>query len=162
MIQEVTGDILLSRAQVIAHGIAPDDGHNQGLALSLRQRWPAMYEDFRRHCQSTHPKPGSLWAWSGAEDKRIVALFILAAAYQHGVRPGRATREYLQQALTGLRTWLLAETCRSLALPRLASGMGGLEWGEVHALIDQHLGDLPMPVYLYTTFHSGEQADERA
>ena len=33
MISEVSGDILLSKAQVIAHGIAPNDPFKQGLAL---------------------------------------------------------------------------------------------------------------------------------
>lgn len=35
MIREVAGDILLTRAQVIAHGIAPHDHFDSGLALAL-------------------------------------------------------------------------------------------------------------------------------
>ena len=45
MIQQVTGDILLSNAQAVAHGIAPNDHFDSGLALSLRQDWPALYKD---------------------------------------------------------------------------------------------------------------------
>ena len=36
MIQEVSGDILLSKAHAIAHGIAPNDDFHSGLALALR------------------------------------------------------------------------------------------------------------------------------
>ena len=49
MLKEVTGDILLSTAGAIAHGIAPHDNFKQGLALSLREQWPGMYKDFRHY-----------------------------------------------------------------------------------------------------------------
>jgi O-acetyl-ADP-ribose deacetylase (regulator of RNase III) len=42
-----------------------------------------------------------------------------------------------------------------LALPRLATGVGGLDWNEVQPLIVQHLEDLPIPILLYTTIHAG-------
>ncbi len=38
MIHDVSGDILLSSAQVIAHGVAPNDLFHSGLALSLREK----------------------------------------------------------------------------------------------------------------------------
>lgn len=61
MIQYVSGDILLSGAAAIAHGVAPNDDFKQGLALSLREQWPALYKDFRHYCKTTHPKEGGLW-----------------------------------------------------------------------------------------------------
>ena len=44
MIYEVSGDILLSEARAIAHGVAPNDNFATGLALSLREHWPALYK----------------------------------------------------------------------------------------------------------------------
>ncbi|MFX3658299.1 MAG: hypothetical protein ACN6I7_03995 [bacterium] len=57
MLKEVSGDILLSNAQVIAHGVAPGDHFNQGLALSLRERYPAMAKDFRHYCPGHRCQP---------------------------------------------------------------------------------------------------------
>ncbi|MEM7168043.1 MAG: hypothetical protein AAF581_21500 [Planctomycetota bacterium] len=37
MIHKVAGDVLLTKAQVIAHGVAPNDNFGQGLALALRE-----------------------------------------------------------------------------------------------------------------------------
>ena len=161
MIQEVSGDILLSKARVIAHGVAPNDNHGVGLALSLRENWPAMYKDFRHYCQSSHPKPGGLWAWAGADGKRLVALFTQDAAYGHGSSPGRATVQHVNHALKALRDLIDKEHPESIALPRLATGVGGLEWAEVKPLIDKHLGDLKIPVVIYTTFHKGQAAAEK-
>jgi len=162
MLHEVSGDILLSKARAIAHGVAPNDAHNQGLALALRENWPAMYKDFRHFCQTTHPKAGGVWGWAGAEGKRVVSLFTQDAVYDHGAKPGRASSENLNHALKELRKLVEAEGVESLALPRLATGVGGMDWSEVRPLIDKHLGDLSIPVYLYVTFHKGEQAKEPA
>ncbi len=162
MIHEVTGDILHSKAHAIAHGVAPNDPHNQGLALALRENWPSMYKDFRHFCQTSHPKPGSTWAWASPEGKRIVALFTQEAAYGHGAKPGHATSEHINHALKELRRQSEVEGFESLALPRLATGVGGMTWDEVRSLIDKHLADLHIPIFLYVTYHQGMQADEKA
>jgi len=162
MLYEVNGDILLSEAQAIVHGVAPNDAHNQGLAHALRENWPAMYKDFRHFCQTTHPKAGGMWAWAGAEGRRVVSLLTQDAAYDQGAKPGRASAENLNHALKALRKWIEAEGVTSLAMPRLATGVGGMSWEEVHPLIEKHLGDLTIPVYVYVTYHQGEQASETA
>ena len=96
MITYVSGDILLSKARVVAHGVAPNDEHASGLALALREQWPAMYKDFRHYCKTSHPKPGSLWTWAAADGHRIVALFTQQSAYEPGSRPGRASLTHCQ------------------------------------------------------------------
>ena len=49
---------------------------------------------------------------------------------------------------------------KSLALPRLATGVGGLEWDEVFPLIKSHLGELKIPVFVYTHYQMGVEANE--
>jgi len=160
VLKEVSGDILLSKAQVIAHGVAPADHFNQGLALSLREQYPAMAKDFRHYCQVSHPKAGDLWTWAGADGKRVVNLMVQDEAPSAQSRPGKASTHNVNSALRNLRQLVEEEGFESLALPRLATGVGGLDWEEVKPLIENHLGDLQIPVYLYTTFHAGEQAGE--
>jgi O-acetyl-ADP-ribose deacetylase (regulator of RNase III) len=63
--------------------------------------------------------------------------------------------ESVNHALRELRRHVLAEGYASLALPRLATGVGGLEWSQVLPLLDHHLGDLALPVYVYTTYRPG-------
>lgn len=159
MIHEVRGDILLSRADLIAHGVAPNDDFASGLALALRERWPAMYKDFRHFCHLSHPAEGELWIWSGP-GARIANLFTQKAAYGHGARPGAATLEHVNAALRALRRSVEKEGIASLALPRLATGVGRLSWGDVRPLIDKHLGDLPIPISLYAVYEPGHAADE--
>jgi len=162
MIKEVTGDILLSKAHAIAHGIAPHDDFKQGLAFSLREQWPGMYKDFRHYCQTYNPKPGTLWSWKGPGSPIIVNLFTQEPAEDHRGRPGKATIPYLNHVLQALKKELKAQQATSLALPRLATGVGGLSWEEVKPLIEQILGDAELPIYVYTTFKKGAAAVESA
>lgn len=161
MLQETTGDILKTRAQAIAHGVAPNDDFHTGLALSLREHAPALYKDFRHYCQTTHPKPGGLWTWSGADGRRIVNLFTQEGAEgHHGGKPGKATLQHVRHALKALREEIVAQGITSIALPRLATGVGGLAWDDVRPLILEYLADAGIPVYVYSTYRPGQQADE--
>lgn len=165
MIHEVTGDILLSSADAVAHGVAPNDPFHSGLALSLREKWPAMYKDFRHYCQTSHPKPGTTWAWAGVSDAaghpiRIVALLTQEGGFEHGAKPGPASAKNVNHALKELHAWAERERVRSLALPKLCTGVGGMAWETVSPLIHQHLGALKIPVYVYTTYHKGMKAAE--
>lgn len=160
MIHELSGDILLSGAKAIAQGVAPNDDFHHGLALQLRERMPAMYKDFRHFCQTKHPKSGGLWTWMSSDGHFIVNLFTQEAAYAHGSKPGDASLSHVNHALHALRTLIEKEKLPSIALPRLACGMTGLEWNDVKPLIEKQLGDLGIPVYVYATYHKGIKASE--
>ena len=161
MIRYVSGDILLSQAQAIAHGVAPNDDFHQGLALALREAVPAMYKDFRHYCQSQHPPAGGLWTWAGAEGPKIVALFTQEAAYGHGAKPGRASTAHVNHALKALAGECRREGWTSLALPRLATGVGALAWADVKPLIAQHLGPLGIPIVIYEVYRKDLKANEQ-
>ncbi len=159
MIHEVTGDILLTKAKAIAHGIAPNDHFDHGLALAIREQWPALAKDFRHYAHQCHPKPGELWTWGGF-GVRIFNLLTQNGEHGHGAKPERATIASVNHALRRLRHEVEKEGIVSLALPKLATGYGGIAWEEVRPLIVTHLGDLPIPIYIYTVYHKGVAANE--
>ena len=160
MIKEVSGDILLTTAQAIAHGIAPNDDFHQGLALSLREQWPSLYKDFRHYCKTAHPESGAVWLWASAEGRRIVNLLTQEGSYDAGTKPGVAQLKFVRHALQNLRELVKKEGLKSIALPRLATGVGRLAWEDVLPLIKENLGDLGIPVYVYSTYQKGVKAKE--
>jgi O-acetyl-ADP-ribose deacetylase (regulator of RNase III) len=160
VIHELSGDILFSGAKAIAQGVAPNDDFHQGLALQLRERMPAMYKDFRHFCQTKHPKSGGVWSWMSADGRYIVNLFTREAAYGVGSKPGHAKLSHVNHSLHALRVFLKKEKMASVALPRLACGMTGLDWNEVKPLIEKQLGDLGILVYVYVTYQKGVKATE--
>ncbi|PCJ24212.1 MAG: Appr-1-p processing protein [SAR86 cluster bacterium] len=160
MIYEVEGDILLTSAQAIAHGIAANDPMNQGLALSLHEQYPSMHKDFHHWCHQAHPKTGEAWIWGGAGGVRVINLITQEGGYGTGAHPGKATEADVNHALRALKKIISKEKLTSIALPRLATGVGGLNWDKVKPLIESQLGELDIPIYVYTSFVSGQKADE--
>jgi O-acetyl-ADP-ribose deacetylase (regulator of RNase III) len=116
MIREVQGDILLSRADVIAHG------STRGIVNLLTQGMQS-------------------------QDK--------------AARPLKARLEDVNRALRALARHVQDEGVKSVALPRLATGVGALDWTDVKPLIEQHLGPLGIPVLVYEVYRKGVEADEQ-
>ena len=165
MIKEVTGDILLSKADLLAHGISAFDPFDSGLALALRERWPSLVKDYRHDTHSKAIGAGELWAWTGVQQgggvRRIVNLVTQNTLGQGpSAKPGKASVENVRAALQSLAKFVRQEGITSLALPRLATGVGGLEWDDVKPLITQYLGELAIPVIVYSTYRKDVQADE--
>ena len=160
MLYEVEGDILLTGAQAIGHGVAPNDDFKQGLALCLKEGNPDLYKEFRSQMHKKHLPEGSMWKWVSADGKSVFNLFTQEHKRGHGSTPGKAKTSYVNHSLKELRKSLEHEAVSSIALPKIATGVGGLEWADVKVLIEKHLGDLGIPIYIYSKFVKGVKANE--
>ncbi len=161
MIKYVTGDVLKSHCQAIAHGVATNDDFKHGLALALRENWPAMYKDFRHICQTTHPKAGTLWTWGGAGGARIINLFTQEGQVGHQASSGgKATLANVSHCLKALKQEIENQKFTSVALPRLATGAGGLDWKDVSPLIEEYFSSSKIPVIIYEKYAAGVEAKE--
>ena len=160
MIYQVEGDILLSKAQVLVHGVSVNDPMDKGLALALHQRYPAMHKDYHHWCHQHHPKSGDAWFWGGVDGVRIVSLITREGIDSHDHRLGKASVSNVSHCLKALVKMIETEKFSSIALPKLGTGLGGLDWQEVWPIIERSLGDLDIPVYVYSVYHSGKQAVE--
>jgi O-acetyl-ADP-ribose deacetylase (regulator of RNase III) len=160
MIHYVSGDILHTTAKAIAHGIAANDPMTHGLARALHEKYPAMHKDFHHWCNVAHPGPGAAWMWGSADGMRIVNLITQEGGYGHGAKPGKATLTHVRDSLRTLAGIVAEERFVSLGVPRLATGVGGLEWADVKPIIEDRLGALDIPVYVYAEYHPGVKAKE--
>ena len=131
MIKKVQGDILLSKADAIAHGVAPLDHFDSGLAAHVREDYPSLYKDFRHYCQTYHPKPGSVWLWQGINHKKIFNLMTQEPAEHNSGHPGKASLHNLRHCLKELAHQVEQNNIQSIALPKIATGVGGLDWKDV-------------------------------
>jgi O-acetyl-ADP-ribose deacetylase (regulator of RNase III) len=164
MIHHLSGDLLLSKADLVCHGVAPHDDFKHGLALALREAWPAMYKDFRHFCKQQNPKPGTVWLWQGKDPGgrlvRLAALFTQEPPAHEGGHPGRARTEHVNHALHELKKLVEPQPWTSIALPRLATGVGGLDWQHVLPLLQAQLGALKASVLVYSEYKPGVAAKE--
>ena len=159
MINYVDGDILYSKADAIAHGVAPNDHFNQGLAMSLKEKWPDLYKDFRHYSHTHHPKEGTIWSWNG-DSKLVVTMMTQEHAPSQNSLPGKSKSSYVNHCLRELKKEMTKKKMNSLALPKVATGVGGLEWDEVKALIENNFKDSEFNIYVYEKYTKDKEANE--
>ncbi len=152
-IEFLTGDLFVNRvnAAAFAHGCNCAGSMGAGIAVGFKERYPAMFEEFRRRCKATPPEfaLGDVFLWR--EDGKP-AVFNLGTQ----PRPGRgATYPVVEAALRALRFAADEAGIRSLAMPRIAAGYGGLSWKKVRALIEVAFADWSGMLYVYEEFKAG-------
>ncbi len=160
MIKYVSGDILFTKAECIAHGVSPNDNFAQGLALSIRKQWPALYKDFKHHSQTCHPKEGGLWIWRSPTSPIIINLFTQEHPSSKGGMPRPAMLKYVRNCLKELGKEAKKSGLKNLAITKLATGVGKLDWNDVKPLLEEYLSPLSLSVFVYETFIANSEADE--
>ncbi|VTR93770.1 Putative phosphatase, C-terminal domain of histone macro H2A1 like protein OS=Solitalea canadensis (strain ATCC 29591 / DSM 3403 / NBRC 15130 / NCIMB 12057 / USAM 9D) GN=Solca_2491 PE=4 SV=1: Macro [Gemmata massiliana] len=153
-IEFVTGDLFVNRvnADALAHGCNCAGSMGAGIAVGFKERYPGMFEEFRRRCKA---KPaefalGDVFLW---REPGKPAVFNLGTQPS----PGRgATYPVVETALNALRTAADQAGILTLAMPRIAAGYGGLSWKKVRVLIESAFVDWPGTLYVYEEFKAGE------
>jgi O-acetyl-ADP-ribose deacetylase (regulator of RNase III) len=150
-IQYLAGDLFANAhgVQAFAHGCNCQGSMGAGIAKAFREHYPAMYEQYRARCKA---KPrqfnlGDCWLWQ--EDGKP-AVFNLGTQ-EHYWR-ARASYEAIEQALRRMRERADAEGVRSIAIPRIGVGYGGLSWKKVRAIVEQAFGDWPGKFVVYEEY----------
>src|SRR2546423_10973283 len=97
-IEFVAGDLFANRfgAQALAHGCNCQGSMGAGIAKGFRERYPQMYEAYRRRCKA-QPRRfnlGDAWLWK-AEDRP----WVFNLATQEGYWHARASHEAIEAAL---------------------------------------------------------------
>ncbi len=159
MLYEVEGDILLTRAEVIAHGVTTGDPMNRGLASELHGKFPAMVEEFQQWCEETNAQPGDIWLWKHP-DKINVINMIIQEGDDDPTRVRRPDRIALNRCFRALNKLASEERIKSIAMPPVGAGEFALDWSEVRGMMDSQLGEYLYPVYIYVKQLDGQVAHE--
>ena len=142
MIAYIQGDIFESSAQVLVNAVNTVGVMGAGIALSFKNRYPAMFNEYRSLCNKKLLVPGRLYLWRGA-DKQV----LLFPTKEHWRNPSKL--EYIELGLKEFRRTWKQLGITSIALPKLGCGYGGLDWEKVKLLMEKYLSDLPIDIYIY-------------
>src|SRR5947207_15259856 len=67
----VAGDLFVNthHAEALAHGCNCAGSMGKGIATGFRDRYPSMYEEYRRRCMAKSRlfNPGDAWLWKEAD-----------------------------------------------------------------------------------------------
>ncbi|MDH3418737.1 MAG: macro domain-containing protein, partial [Gammaproteobacteria bacterium] len=96
----------------------------------------------------------------GAQSARVINLITQDGGYERGSKPGKASISSVNHSLRALKKMIADEGLSSVALPRLATGVGGLKWEDVRPLIMNQLADTNADIFVYQEYVPRKKADE--
>jgi|SRR5271165_674564 len=139
MIRYTKGNLLDAQTEAIVNTVNTVGVMGKGVALQFREAFPENYQAYKRACDAKTVHVGKVFV---TENHALTGpkYIINFPTKKHWRHPSRI--EYVASGLQDLRRVLEEKKIRSVALPPLGCGNGGLEWTLVRHEIERTLSDL--------------------
>jgi O-acetyl-ADP-ribose deacetylase (regulator of RNase III) len=134
------GNLLEADAEVLVNTVNTVGVMGKGIALMFKERFPSNYKEYQAAAKRQELRTGKMFAVEVRElgGPRWVVNF---PTKQHWKAPSRL--KWIVEGLKDLRRFVLEHSVRSIAIPPLGAGNGGLQWSQVRAEISRAMSDLP-------------------
>ena len=151
MLVRTDGDIFDSHCQTLVNTCNCYGVMGKGIALAMKKNFPIMFSQYQAYCKGTgdgHMQPGMIWLWKQpkSRDRQPLPMILNYMVKDHWRDPARM--EWIEACLVKTRDHYERMNITSLALPYIGAGAGRLPWPPIEALIEKHLGPLPIKVEL--------------
>lgn len=148
MITYKSGNLLDDDAEALVNTVNTVGVMGKGLALQFKRRFPAMAEEYALRCRLGIVEVGEMDVHRMPDGQYIINF----PTKRHWRAPSRI--DWIQGGLDDLAFVIERLGIQSIAIPRLGSGLGGLDWEEVHRAIlatftfpDEEYHDLDIRIY---------------
>jgi len=138
MITYTTGDIFTSNCQALVNPVNCVGVMGKGLAKEFKSRYPENFDVYRLTCNQGKVKIGKMLVVTPVE--KGGTYIINFPTKLHWMRYSQIG--YITMGLIDLVKVIGMFEIKSIAVPALGCGLGGLEWGNVRPLIEYKLGGL--------------------
>ena len=139
MVRFTTGNLLEADVEALVNTVNTVGAMGKGIALMFREQFPENFEAYKDACKRKEIVLGRMFVTESPElnGPRWIINFPTKAHWRF---PSKL--EWIQSGLADLRRVIVEKNIRSIALPPLGSGNGGLDWRDVRPLIEAALSDL--------------------
>jgi O-acetyl-ADP-ribose deacetylase (regulator of RNase III) len=147
MIHQAHGDIIKHDAEALVNTVNCAGVMGRGIALQFRCSFEDNYEAYRKACHHKEVLPGRMFVFGryGQDTPRWIINFPTKRHWK-----GKSRLEDIQAGLVDLVRVIRENRIRSIALPPLGCGLGGLDWTVVRPIIEEALSLVPdVEVYLF-------------
>lgn len=144
MIHLVKGNLFDSKAEALVNTVNTVGVMGKGIALQFKMKYPKNFNLYFKACKEKTLEIGNLLITENDTDKKIIINF---PTKKHWRNPSRY--EYIEKGLKRLVDEIKARRIKSIAIPPLGAGNGGLDWKRVKSLIEQSLLGLECEIFLY-------------
>ncbi len=139
MLEFVEGDLLSANTEALVNAVNTVGVMGKGIALAFKKRFPENYEMYHSTCQAGLLDIGSMLVFDAGKQAQP-RWIINFPTKKHWRNP--AQLEFIEAGLIDLKRVVLELQIRSIALPALGCGLGGLDWVVVKPCLEVALADL--------------------
>jgi O-acetyl-ADP-ribose deacetylase (regulator of RNase III) len=147
-----TGDMFTTEQPAAIHGVNIVGVMGSGIAKTVRQLYPDVYSGYRDYCKAGRLSAGEMLPIFGhSTTPGVSSRWILNAASQDQPGPS-ATYEWLEESVRASFAWASDVGLSGVAICRIGSNIGGLEWENVLPIIERladEYSDLVVEVWTY-------------
>ena len=139
MIRYTQGNLLTAEVEALVNTVNTVGVMGKGIALMFKEAFPANFAAYETACKAGEVAVGRMFVKERQEliGPRWIINFPTKKHWRH---PSKL--EWIEDGLVDLKQLVEDHGIRSIALPPLGSGNGGLEWPIVRARIEAVLADL--------------------
>lgn len=159
MITFTQGNLLEARVEALVNTVNTVGVMGKGIALMFKERFDENFRRYAAACKAKEVQTGKMFVTPVHEldGPRWIVNF---PTKQHWRAPSRM--EWVVDGLQDLRRFLIEQQVKSIAIPPLGAGNGGLEWVEVREQIDRALGDLDIDILVFEPTTQYQNVAKRA
>lgn len=133
------GDILKVQAEALVNTVNCVGVMGRGIALQFKKAFPTNFRAYESACERGEVRPGRMFVF---ETGRLTnPLFIINFPTKRHWR-GASRLSDIELGLHALVEEINSRGIRSIAIPPLGSGLGGLDWNDVKPVIERILAPL--------------------
>ena len=137
MLTFLQGDLFATDAEALVNAVNTAGVMGKGIALEFKKTFPENYEAYRAACKAGLVRTGSMFVTERDGNPKWIVNFPTKEHWR-----SRSKIEWIGDGLDDLRRVIEGRRIRSIALPALGVGHGGLPWEQVRGLIDEKLAGL--------------------
>jgi len=147
MIEFKTGDIFSIDTQAIVNTVNCVGVMGRGIALQFKKQYPDNFKDYESACKRKEVKPGKMFVHEVGKliNPRLIINFPTKRHWRD-----KSRLEDIESGLTDLVQVIYDKNIKSIALPPLGAGLGGLDWSIVKNLMQdkfKHVHDVRIVIF---------------
>ncbi|MBI2492070.1 MAG: macro domain-containing protein [Candidatus Rokubacteria bacterium] len=156
MIELKRGNILEADVEALVNTVNCMGVMGRGIALQFKQAFPENFRQYQRACRVGEVRPGKMFVvQTGLMNPRFIINFPTKRHWK-----GKSRLTDIEAGLRDLVTEVKRLGLRTVAVPPLGCGSGGLNWQDVRPVIESALSTLP-DVHVLLFEPAGAPAPER-
>ena len=139
MLEFKTGDLFKEDVEALVNSVNCVGVMGRGIALQFKNLFPENFKAYRKACELGEVRPGAMFVFESPVlgNPHYIINFPTKRHWR-----SKSKMVDLEAGLNALAIEIRSRNIRSLAMPALATDLGGLSWSDVRPAIEAALGDL--------------------